>query len=348
MELIKLQTNPNDPFIGYAESRVGGRSENQDSFSFSDTPIGFLVTVCDGMGGGPAGKKASSIAVTEIIKGVIENSDSEKSHVEIVKDALTRANISIIKTADGHPELKGMGTTATVLLINEESAIIAHVGDSRVYQLRGRKKIFRTFDHSMVFDMVRQGIITEEQARLSTQSNIITRALGIKEDVDIDVCEVPYERNDKFMLCTDGIHGCMSEKDLLKLAAKSSKSIGPIVDNIATTADDIGRINGGEHDNLTVAIVQTKKDSILKSKMSRRTKKIILLLVALCLTSILLNIIQCVSSNNTETIDINKVSHESEINDTLSKIDLYNKNDSTVGFKTAVKSTQSKVMRNKK
>lgn len=334
MELIKLQTNPNDPFVGYAESRVGGRNENQDSFSFSNTQIGFLVTVCDGMGGGPAGKKASSIAVTEIIQGVIDNVDSDKSHIDIIREALIRANASIIKDTDEHPELKGMGTTATVVLINDESAIIAHVGDSRVYQLRGRKKIFRTFDHSMVFDMVRQGIITEEQARLSTQSNIITRALGVKEAVEIDICEVPYECGDRFMLCTDGVHGSMSEKELLKLATDSAKPLGPIVDNIATTADDIGRISGGEHDNLTVAIVQVKNKSKLKPIMSKQTRKLILFLGALCVLSILLNIIQCFDTSENETANEIKESLKTENVNVPSSIGM---TDSVIGVKDSSK-----------
>ena len=100
-----------------------------------------------------------------------------------------------------------MGSTCTVLLINDTSAIVAHVGDSRVYQIRGRNKIFRTFDHSMVFDLVKQKVITEEQARLSAQSNVITRALGIKPDIEVDVVELPYDAGDRFILTTDGIHG---------------------------------------------------------------------------------------------------------------------------------------------
>lgn len=90
-------------------------------------------------------------------------------------------------------------------------ATIAHVGDSRVYQFRGRTKIFRTFDHSMVFDLVKQKVITEEQARLSAQSNVITRALGIKPDLEVEILERPFEAGDRFLLCTDGIHGSIEE-----------------------------------------------------------------------------------------------------------------------------------------
>ena len=176
MELVQLKTE--SPLItGFAESRIGGRAENQDSFSWADTPRGFLVTVCDGMGGGPGGKTASSIAVKEIIAGVQEADQQEKVSNILIK-AIRRANMAIIAAGNEQPMLQGMGSTCTVLLINSQSATIAHVGDSRVYQLRGHKKIFRTFDHSMVFDLVKQKVITEEQARLSAQSNVITRALN--------------------------------------------------------------------------------------------------------------------------------------------------------------------------
>ncbi|MDE6689559.1 MAG: protein phosphatase 2C domain-containing protein, partial [Prevotella sp.] len=178
MELQKIYTDGNELLTAFAESRIGGRLENQDSYGWQDTNYGYLVTVCDGMGGGPGGKTASTIAVKEIVAGISEASKDEEIPNIIIK-AIRRANMAIIAAGNSNETLKGMGSTATVLLVSERSAYIAHVGDSRVYQLRGSKKIFRTFDHSMVFEMVSQGVITEEQARLSAQSNVITRALGI-------------------------------------------------------------------------------------------------------------------------------------------------------------------------
>ena len=288
MELIKLHNSDKDEFIGYAESRIGGREENQDSFSFTNTDIGFLITVCDGMGGGPGGKTASTIAATEIIKGVKEGAPL----AEVVKEAVEKANAAIIKVAKETPSLKGMGSTATVLLLNEQKAVVAHVGDSRVYQLRRKEKVFRTFDHSVVFDMVRQNIITEEQARLSAQSNIITRALGVADNVEVDISELAYEAGDLFLLCTDGIHGTMPEKELLKLVTGKKGALGPIVDNIATTADDIGRKEGGGHDNLTIAVIQTKNDSKQKPEMPKKARQLLTALTAVCMLSIILNVAQ--------------------------------------------------------
>ena len=306
MELQKIYTEGNELLTAFAESRIGGRPENQDSYGWQDTDFGYLVTVCDGMGGGPGGKTASTIAVKEIVAGVSEASKDEEVPNIIIK-AIRRANMAIIEAGNSNETLKGMGSTATVLLISEKSAYIAHVGDSRVYQLRGTKKVFRTFDHSMVFDMVSQGVITEEQARLSAQSNVITRALGIKPDVEVELHEVSYEKGDRFILCSDGIHGSMPEKEFIKMVANKKGKLGSITDDIATFVDNIGRTSGGGHDNLTIAIVETKINSKLRPKMSKQTKITMLGLIALLLISVATNIMQCSGS----TDDSSKLSNDS-------------------------------------
>ena len=292
MELQKIYTEGNELLTAFAESRIGGRPENQDSYGWQDTNYGYLVVVCDGMGGGPGGKTASTIAVKEIVAGISEANKDEEIPNIIIK-AIRRANMAIIEAGNENESLKGMGSTATVLLVSERSAYIAHVGDSRVYQLRGTKKIFRTFDHSMVFDMVSQGIITEEQARLSAQSNVITRALGIKPDVEVELHEVSFEKGDRFVLCSDGIHGSMPEKELIKMAANKKAKLGSITDDIATFVDNLGRTSGGNHDNLTIAIVETIINSKLRPKMSIQAKFTMMGIVALLVISIALNIMQC-------------------------------------------------------
>lgn len=287
MDLIQ-QLNTPDFIVGFAESRIGGRSENQDSYGSAETPYGFVVTVCDGMGGGPGGKTASSIAVKEIILG-IKDGNPDDTTVNIVIKAIRRANLAIIEAGKENPALKGMGSTCTILLISTDSAIIAHVGDSRVYQLRGKNKIFRTFDHSMVFDLVKQKVITEEQARLSAQSNVITRALGIKPDIEVDVVELPYESGDRFLLTTDGIHGAIAESELIEMASDRKHALGTVTDEIATTIDGKGRNEGGGHDNLTLAIIETKTNSKLRSKMNKKTKLLLGAVSLICLLSLVFN-----------------------------------------------------------
>lgn len=291
MELQQIYPNDSNIIVAFAESRIGGRPENQDSYAWKQTDHGYLVTVCDGMGGGPGGKTASTIAVNEIIAGISDsNKDEEISNI-IIK-AIRRANMAIIEAGQQNPALQGMGSTATVLLVTEHSAFVAHVGDSRVYQIRGHKKVFRTFDHSMVFELVKQGVISEEQARLSTQSNVITRALGIRPDVEVDVIELSYEKGDRFALCSDGIHGSMSESELIKMLSNSKMSLGALTDDIATYVDNLGHTSGGHHDNLTLAIVETKINSKMKSKMSMKTKITLIGVFILLLASVIFNVMQ--------------------------------------------------------
>lgn len=281
--------NTSLPISGFWDSRQGGRDENQDQCAVIDTPLGFLAIVCDGMGGGPSGSFASDTAVRKIYE-YINTPHEDMNRKEILKDAIEYAHQSILSLGDENPILKGMGTTVAAVLINDYSAIIAHVGDSRVYQFRYGQKIFRTSDHSMVADMVRNGVLTEEQARLSSQSNIITKALGGNLKNLAEVSEHAYEAGDRFLLCTDGIWGMIPEKELIHRTAKPSV-LSKAVDNTVDTVDTLGRNNGNSHDNMTIVMLEMKNDSKLKEKMSKKTIRLLAILAAICLLSIVTNII---------------------------------------------------------
>ncbi len=285
----------------FADSRIGGREENQDSFGAAITPLGFLMTVCDGMGGGPGGLTASTIAVNEIIKGVKEADQENTTENNLIR-AVRRANKAILDRAQDAPELQGMGSTCTAVLITGRNAVIAHVGDSRVYQFRGHKKVFRTFDHSMVFELVEKKVLTEEQARLSQQSNVITRALGITDDVKVDIDIVPYKHGDRFLLCSDGIHGSMPEKELIKMATDKSIVLGKLVDLIATDVDEIGRTKGAHHDNLTLIMADTLIDSEDIVPISTRDKHIIYIICLLIVIGMLFGIVKMFKSCDNEVV----------------------------------------------
>lgn len=307
MDLVQIPTP--EYLSAFAESRIGGRAENQDSYGWEETPFGFLVTVCDGMGGGPGGKTASSIAVKEIIT-CVAGGNPEDTPSNILIKAVRRANMAILEYAMENPAYTGMGSTCTALLINENCATIAYVGDSRIYQIRGKSKVYRTFDHSMVFDLVKQKVITEEQARLSAQSNVITRALGAKYDVEVECVELPYLAGDRFVLCTDGIHGSVPETQLIEMLSNHSQSLGAVTDGIATTIDGEGRNAGGGHDNLTIAIIETNKNSILKSKMNPRLKILFYATALVCVVSIVFNVFQGVSvAKKTDTAQEERISN---------------------------------------
>lgn len=305
--MISIKTST--PFVGFVDSRQGGRAENQDSCGYADTVFGLLVVVCDGMGGGPGGKVASSLAVDSIIH-TVRAADPSTTVTELLQCAVQIANQTIINQAYDRPSLRGMGTTAAILLIGKKSAVVAHVGDSRIYQFRDGKKKYRTVDHSVVAELVRNGTLTEEQARLSAQSNVITRGLGVMTDVKADIVELPYEKGDRFMLCTDGIWGAVPEKELVKVVAKT-QSLGGAVERVVIHVDELGFSTGGNHDNLTVALIETTSNSILKEKMSTTVKRVLIGLTVLCCLSIIGNIIQFNTHShpvqNKQTVDLDSL-----------------------------------------
>lgn len=275
-----------------ANTRIGGRSENQDSFGWSDTPSGFLVVVCDGMGGGPGGKQASLMATKSIIDYVKDAEDIRKNDI-LLANAISYANKDLRNYVSEHPEYDGMGTTVTAVLVDANRAVLAHVGDSRIYQFRGHSEIFRTRDHSLIAERVRKGELTEKQAKMSAISNIITRALGPFEDVEAEIDIRGYEKGDRFLLCTDGVWGAVSDKKLKSLVTVP-RIIEGAVDGIMVDVDNCGRERGGHHDNLTAAILELKSNSNYHNPMRKKDKILIsglaLLVVFLTVLSISLGI----------------------------------------------------------
>lgn len=251
------------------KSMVGGRSENQDCFGYGDLTADRLVaTVCDGMGGAAGGATASHKAV-EAIVAYLSESRSFENGVEAVASAVREANDAVYHEALATPALRGMGTTATVVLFDATAAYVAHAGDSRVYQIRDGRKVFRTFDHSRVFEMVKAGTISEEEARLRPDSNVIMRALGIRPEIMVDAVRLSYKKGDRFVLCCDGVWNSMPEDELVRLFAASGK-VEDVVESLTAAVDDIGKKNGGHHDNLTAIVVEMKEDSTFQPSVLRR------------------------------------------------------------------------------
>ncbi len=269
-------------------SLIGGRAQNQDSFGSSETKHGLLIVVCDGMGGAKGGKTASELAVKKIMEQVEHTELTEAG--AILTEALEAANNAVCQMGKANADLQGMGTTATVLLIDERKATAAHVGDSRIYQLRNGRKVFRTFDHSMVFELVKRGAITEEQARLSAESNVILRAIGTQPEIEVELArDLPYVKGDRFLLCSDGISGAVPEEQLIKLI-QYDPSVDKTVAHIVETIDNVGKNAGGKHDNLTAALIEMNSNSIIKPKMSRIAKIIAGILSSLILISLCMNV----------------------------------------------------------
>lgn len=284
----------NNPlFLNNSVTCIGGREENQDSCALVQTRRGLLAVVCDGMGGMNAGGTASKLAVEAIINYIdmpAQEDSLEEDNQMLLRKAICFANKKVFTQAQENPSMSGMGTTVTALLIDEKRATAAFVGDSRIYQIRHGRKVFRTFDHSMVFEMVKKKILTEEQARLSAQSNIILRAVGQKEDVSVDTFDLSYDKGDIFFLCTDGVWGTMPEKMLISRLS-SGQHPKAVTETLAMNIHGDKLREGGGHDNLTAVMIQTTKNSIIRSKMEDNIKKALYVCAALLLVSIACNFI---------------------------------------------------------
>ena len=241
-------------------SRTGGRPENQDCFQYSETDDGLAVIVCDGMGGPPGGKYAAWKTVRTVIEGI--NFSKETFSAGGITTALHKANDLIFKESMNNYALTGMGTTVAVLYINEKYATCFHAGDSRIYQFRDESIVYRTFDHSVVFEDVGLGLLTEEEARTSSDNNIITKAIGIDENVEITCSgELTYKKGDRFLICTDGIWGAVPEKQLTTMSVQS-RPVKEIINELIEIIDRTGADAGGSHDNLTAVLIEMLTDSI--------------------------------------------------------------------------------------
>ena len=270
---------------GVAISMIGGRPENQDDMAYLDTPLGFLIIVCDGMGGGPGGKTASYIVKHEIAETLCEcGQQTARDHA--LKMAAARAHKALEDKMIENPALNGMGSTFVAVLINSQSAVIAHAGDSRCYRLHGKKCLFRSQDHSLVAELVRKKVMTEEDARMSPQANVITRGLGSTNNHVPEIEEIPYKKGDRFVLCTDGVWGAMQHQKLLKVFTQPIEQ-QKLLSDLSAQVDKIGFAKGGGHDNHTIAMFELEKDSQLKDSFSWKNK-ILYVLAILCILVLIL------------------------------------------------------------
>lgn len=197
------------------------RTSNQDSYAAGELPgsVAWAV-VCDGMGGTNGGNLASSTAV-KIISERISSSYRQGMSFTSIKNmfmsAIIAANVCVYEKAKENPELAGMGTTVVVAIVADERVYVAHAGDSRAYILSGGKLHQLTKDHSFVQEMVDSGKLTPDEAREDPRKNLITRALGVSEDLRIDFCEEQILENDVLLICTDGLTNYVEPEEIYEL-----------------------------------------------------------------------------------------------------------------------------------
>ncbi len=232
------------------------RQNNEDSIHLWAGDDFVLAIIADGMGGAAAGEEASRIAV-ETIKAGFNPNDSEDTPVtERLQDTIRTANLNIVRKAANAPEMRGMGTTLTLVFIRGTYATFAHVGDSRAYLVEPDDESITqiTIDHSYVQALVMAGHITPEQAETHSMGNVLYRALGQNEDVDVDIYYKRLHIGDRLVLCSDGLTRHVKAPELAKIA-----SADPNPDVISQKMIDLANQRGGE-DNISVIVIAVEGD----------------------------------------------------------------------------------------
>ena len=264
------RTKWND-YRGY--SCIGGRSENQDTLVYEMiTGKCQVFIVCDGMGGHAGGCIASRTAAATVLKSMKTQPD-ETPIIDLITTAVNEANSAVYTKAQDEPSLRGMGTTLTLLLIDSEAAYVTHIGDSRIYQLRRGRKVYRSTDHSMVFEQVLKGSLTEEEARNHPRSNVLSRAMGVLPDVEFTITKLSYHEGDRFVLCSDGVWNSQPEDEIIKLFTQE-EDLKSMVKKTCETVERIAQEQGGNNDNHTMIAVETLIDSIYQESFFTKIKKL--------------------------------------------------------------------------
>ncbi len=229
------------------------RSKNEDGYNFGHFDDGTSwAVVCDGMGGIHGGKIASSVAIDMVSEKITKcyNKLMPVSSLEnLLLSAITTANVTVYDRGSAQQDLKGMGTTIVAAVVKNNEACIAHVGDSRAYIISGDTISQVTKDHSLVQEMLDKGQITKQEFENMPIKNIITRAMGIDEEIDIDFDYVCINEDDALILCSDGLSGLVGEEEMLRIYRETD------FDSLADRYIEEANKKGGK-DNITVVAMK--------------------------------------------------------------------------------------------
>ena len=247
------------------------RSHNEDSIA-ADAAVG-LAVLADGMGGYNAGEVASGIAVAMISAEIKKNLTAITGELDVataeklVGEHAVRANNAIFQASQSQPQYAGMGTTLVVALWHDDHMIVGHIGDSRLYRMRGSKLEQVTRDHSLLQEQIDSGLITKEQARHSQNKNLVTRAVGIDPEVEAEVHSYPVQAGDIYLLCSDGLNDMVTDEDMELTLSSLQANLPLAAEQLVQQAND----NGGR-DNVSVILVRVLKSFPARSGLVDRLK----------------------------------------------------------------------------
>lgn len=238
------------------------RSHNEDSVACE--PACGLAVLADGMGGYNAGEVASGIAVSVVASEISQrlqdasptdrdDRTGEELGVSLLRDNIRKANASIFHAAQSQPQYAGMGTTIVSGLFYDNRVAVAHVGDSRMYRLRGETLVAITRDHSLLQEQIDGGIISVADARLSNNKNLVTRAVGIDAEVAAEIHVHDVLAGDIYLLCSDGLNDMLEDEDIQSALYAMQGNLPLAAEQLIQMAND----NGGR-DNVSVILVKIK------------------------------------------------------------------------------------------
>lgn len=240
--------------VGFASSDIGkAREINQDYYSIPKPEDSLqLFILADGMGGYNGGEIASSLATTSA-KSYIENNFEKIEHnkeaiLELIKNAIEYANMVVFEKSKQEPNLEGMGTTLDICFIYNNKVYVGHVGDSRIYRIRGEIIRKLTKDHSYVQQLVEDGKITREEAEHHPKKNMLLKALGCTSMVEPDLRARNIETGDILLMCSDGLTNMVEEKEIYRVVRENPETATQVLVELANVA--------GGYDNITVVIIK--------------------------------------------------------------------------------------------
>ena len=240
------------------------RDHNEDALA-SDSSVG-LVVLADGMGGYNAGEVASEIAVLSIsaeLKEALLNYSANnrvsdllgiQAGTRLIMNAVKNANDTIYNVSQTHPQCAGMGTTLVVGLFVNNKLLVGHIGDSRMYRLRNQNLTQITEDHSFLQEQIKWGLITPEAAKYSVNKNLVTRALGIDPEVELELNEYAVEVDDIYLLCSDGLTDMVDDDVIQSTLNNLSLELTKAAEVLIELAND----NGGK-DNISVILIKVNR-----------------------------------------------------------------------------------------
>jgi len=240
------------------------RSHNEDSVA-SDVSRG-LVVLADGMGGYNAGEVASGMATTVIVTEMqnvldqhvsfeIDPKSGQSEAQNLLRVQIAKANTSIYQASQSQPQYSGMGTTLVVALFHDNKVTVAHIGDSRLYRLRGNELKQITKDHSLLQEQIDSGLITPEQAKMSANKNLVTRALGIDPAVEPEIHDYDTNPGDIYLICSDGLCDMVSDEDTGMALQTLGANLRLCAQQLVQMAND----NGGR-DNVSVILIKVLRE----------------------------------------------------------------------------------------